>query len=215
MLPHFTLKSPSGRVVLVPSAQEFDKEVATLRTHPATRRYLSFFPEELSLEGAAALREGRKNEESCIDFTIIVFQPPAIDGTEPEPRFAGQIGLFHLDHTQKSCAAGILVHPDFHRGGVATEALYLLLKLAFEDENFRMHRVIFETSPINVAMRGWLESFEIQHEFTFREAWKAINKDEWEDVVGYSVLEKEWQEAVKDRLESRIKRYVKVPNSQT
>ena len=211
MLAQFTLESPSGRIALVPPDQKYDREVAVLRAHPGTRRYLSFFPEEQSLEDAIALREGRKKEETCIDF-VILFQPSSTDGVEQEPQFTGQTGLFHLDHTHKSCAAGILIHPDFHRGGVATETLYLVLKLAFEDEKFKMHRVVFETSPRNVPMRGWLESFGIPHEFTFREAWKTINKEQWEDVVGYCILEKEWQETVKDRLEARVKRYVKAAN---
>ena len=99
------------------------------------------------------------------------------------------------------------MNPDLFRSGVATETLYLVLKLAFEDANLRMHRVIFETSPQNVRMRAWLERFGIYHEFTFREAWKAVDKDEWEDVVGYSILEREWKESIKGKLEDHINRY--------
>ncbi|KAH8119771.1 acyl-CoA N-acyltransferase [Phellopilus nigrolimitatus] len=109
------------------------------------------------------------------------------------PKFIGMTGLFNIDRPNDSCSMGILIHPDYFRGGFATQVLYTLMVYAFEDDNQHMHRIVFETGADNIQMRGWLENVVgAQMEFRWREAWKAA-PGQWIDAVGYSILEHEWR----------------------
>ena len=82
-----------------------------------------------------------------------------------------------------------------------------MLQFAFEHEGLQMHRVGFETGDHNVQMRGWLENVAgATLECRWREAWK-LSDGKWVDMIGYGLLDREWEGGVKLALESRIKRH--------
>jgi RimJ/RimL family protein N-acetyltransferase len=187
-----SLSSPIGRLTLVPATAADDEAVAILRSHPTTLRYLEILPEHVSVEDVRKRRESRDEDETIVDFLM-----KSQDG-----KLAGMCGLFHIEKDWDSCEVGILVSPDCHRGGYATEALYMVLKYAFEDRQF--NRATFSTGLNNVGMRGWCEMAGATHESTWRQYWK--NRDgSYADVVGYSILAHEW-EATKEVLEARMRR---------
>lgn len=198
-----TLTSEAGRIVLTPPDSTDDAALAILRTHPFTRRYLPFFPEQFTVEQAATQREERAEDPRYLTFHVHMSSP-----VEPSARLAGNptlIGLvllLNIDEPNDSCSAGVMMSPHFHRGGFATEALYVLLKFGFEERKF--HRVQFETGAENVAMRGWLEQTAgVPLEFRWREAWK-VSDGKYGDAVGYSILQQEWEGVVKGRLERKL-----------
>ncbi|KAJ7468020.1 acyl-CoA N-acyltransferase [Mycena latifolia] len=111
--------------------------------------------------------------------------------------------ITHINNEFKSCDIGILICPEYFRGGLATDALYTVLSYAFEEQNF--HRVGFSTAADNAGMRGWLDWAGATLEGINRESWSDGNGG-FTDVCLYSILEREWKETVKDRLEGRIHR---------
>lgn len=72
-----TLRSPKGRLILVPANAADDELVAKLRTDPVTRRYLPYFPESLTVDEARALREKRA-AAGALSFNVHILNP---DGT--------------------------------------------------------------------------------------------------------------------------------------
>ncbi|KAI5118043.1 hypothetical protein M0805_005892 [Coniferiporia weirii] len=195
------LTSPSGRIKLVTPDPLYDEDVARLRSHPVTLRYLPFLPTHVSAEDTRKQRESRAKREAVLDLNILL-----INGDD-EPKLVDVTGLFDIDRLNANCLVGILIHPDYFRSGLATRALYMLMKYAFEDDAQRMHRVVYETGADNVQMRGWLENVVgVQMEFRLREAWKAA-PGKRVDAVGYSILEHEWKDTVKGRLEARLDRH--------
>ncbi|KII90697.1 hypothetical protein PLICRDRAFT_541879 [Plicaturopsis crispa FD-325 SS-3] len=187
------LTSRTGRLTLRAPVEADDEAMAALRSHPRTREYLRFLPEHCSVADARARRESRARDESILDFIA-----HASDGGA----FVGTCTIYSIDPLNDSCWLGLLVDPAFHRGGYATEMLHALLRYVFEERS--MHRVAFDTGIDNVAMRGWLENVAgAKHEFTWRECWKD-GPGQWLDVVGYSILEREWRDTVKGNLERRL-----------
>jgi len=120
----------------------------------------------------------------------------------PAYAFAAQCTIMHIDETNKSAELGLIVRPDLHRTGIATEMLYLLLRLAFEHPDLKLHRAYFTTGYSNVQMKGWFEAYGILQEFRLREAW-SDGKGGYVDAVGYSVLDWEWGD-LKERLERKL-----------
>ncbi|KAJ7247892.1 acyl-CoA N-acyltransferase, partial [Mycena haematopus] len=118
-------------------------------------------------------------------------------------KLVGTVGISHIVPVFNSCEVGIIISPDYHRGGLATDALYTLLAYVFEEKKF--HRAGFVTAANNVGMRGWLDKAGATLEGTLREAWSDGNGG-FTDVSMYSILEREWAETVKPRLEVRINR---------
>ncbi|KAJ7170264.1 acyl-CoA N-acyltransferase [Mycena crocata] len=191
-----SLTSKSGRIMLVPPSEADDGHMAALRSHPETRRYISFFPEHFTPEEARARRLDRQPNKELVDFSVY-------DITASPPKFVGSTGIFKIDEAFKACESGITICPDLFRGGYATEALHGVLTHAFEER--KIHRVSFQTSTDNSRMRGWFERFGITLEGTLRDGW-ADGSGGYTNVCLYSVLEQEWAQTVKVKMEEQINR---------
>ncbi|KAJ7666002.1 acyl-CoA N-acyltransferase [Mycena polygramma] len=198
MIFNETLTSLSGRVLLVPPTPSDDASMAALRSHPETRRYIPFFPENCTPEDARERRLSREPNAAIVDFSIYAVTPGS------SPKFVGSTGIFDIDEAFKSCEAGVSISPDSFRGGYATDALHRVLAYAFEER--KLHRVEFQTtSDNNVGMRGWLDMAGATLEATQRESWPD-GRGGYIDICVYGILEKEWRDTVKIRLEERIDR---------
>ncbi|KAJ7064798.1 acyl-CoA N-acyltransferase, partial [Mycena amicta] len=191
-----------GRYVLDPPTAEVDPHFVALRNHPETRRYIpsQFFPDNFTVEAARERREARASDPAIVDFAI---------HSTASARYLGAVGIFHIDQTSKSCEAGIAISPDAFRSGVATDAMYAVLRYAFETRG--LHRVVYHTSASNVRMRGWLDRYGATLEGVLREVWPSSD-GEFTDACIYSILDREWQETVKPRLEERITASLPITN---
>ena len=135
-------------------------------------------------------------EEQSLNFTVYLHNS---DGTMS---FAGSASLFQIDSFNDSCSIGILISPEYHRRGVASEVLYMLFIFAFEQK--KLHRVVFDTGADNVKMQGWLENvLGAQLEYRNRECWKA-GPGQYVDAIGYAILDRDWAGGMKARLEQRL-----------
>ncbi|KAF8186859.1 acyl-CoA N-acyltransferase [Mycena galopus ATCC 62051] len=200
-----TLPSQSGRIVLVSPREEYDSAVAALRSHPETLRHLGFLRGHVStVEEARAHRIARAADDTWVSFHIHLTTTGAeSESTDGSGAFGGTVALSHIDTQFNSCEVGILVSPAYFRGGLATDALYTILVYAFETRKF--HRVEFVTAVGNIGMRGWLDKAGVTLEGTKRDGWTDGNGG-YTDVCLYSILEREWTETVKSRLEVRLNR---------
>jgi len=193
---NISLESPWSRIKLVPPAVTDDEACAVCRTHPITRRYLQFLPEHMTAEEAGIRRATRAEDSHILDFNIHYLKH------DETTQFAGVTGFFNLDEGNLSCEVGLLVAPDLHGKGLATEALYLVLQYIFEER--KLHRATFETGADNVGMRGWLEKVAgARLESDRKECWKKPDGT-FTDVKGYAILESEWKGRVKNRLINRM-----------
>lgn len=94
-----------------------------------------------------------------------------------------------------TCEIGIILHHPYWRQGIATEALYLCLRYAFE--SLGLERVDWFTSVGNKDMRGWCEDFVQMKPFD-------IMLDNLGASVGYSLSLTEWQSRVGHLLEQKV-----------
>ena len=88
--------------------------------------------------------------------------------------------------------------------GANTEAKYLLMRHAFEDEGYL--RVEFKTDATNARARGALAALPSTFEGVFRKH-MIVRGGERRDSAWYSVIDDEWP-TVKARLEARIAPHV-------
>jgi RimJ/RimL family protein N-acetyltransferase len=197
MILQGSLSSLSGRVLLVPPSESDDPFVAALRCHPETRRYIPFFPEHCAPDEARDRRISREASKEIVDFSIYAVT------SESAPKYIGATMIFNIDETFKSCEAGVSISPDSFRGGFATDALHTVLTYAFEER--RLHRVVFQTATNNIRMRGWLERYEATLEGILRDGW-SDGAGGYTDACLYSILEQEWTQTVKTKMEERINR---------
>jgi RimJ/RimL family protein N-acetyltransferase len=189
------------RIALKTPSEEDDAAVAAMRSHPATLRYLNFLPTQCSIDDARKRRIERTSDSRTRDFHIHLCRG---SGEAPQSleTFVGTCGLTDINLINCSAEAGILISPNVHRTGLGSEALYFLLNFAFHDLN--LHRVVFETARDNIPMRAWFTTaLGIEAEAFLKEAWKC--EGGWMDAVIYRILEQEWRNTLKTRLENRIK----------
>ena len=194
------LDSPIKRIKLVPPSSSDDAASATCRAHPTSRQFLRFLPEHMSADEARIRREERAEDKRIVDFNVH-YKPK--DGNII---FGGFCGFFNLDAYHNSCETGIIVAPELHGTGVATEAFYVLLQYIFEDR--KIHRTTFETGADNLPMQRWLETVAgARLESERKDAWRALDGS-YSDVRGYAILETEWHGHIKAQLEKRLARYM-------
>jgi len=198
------LSYPNGRIVLThPAPPSDDSATHRLYTHPHTLKYLPFWRGDKSLEQVTARRELRANDpEGFRDFRIHLVHP-----SPGSPDLIGTVGFIFTNHANDSSELGIIIAPEVHKAGYASEAIYLLLEHGFtstEQGGVGLNRVQFTTAAMNTPMRRWLEdALGATHESTLREAWKS--GDEYIDAIGYSILRREWDEGgAKARLSRRV-----------
>ncbi|KAF8186863.1 acyl-CoA N-acyltransferase, partial [Mycena galopus ATCC 62051] len=191
--------SQSGRIILVPPRAEDDAAFAALYSHPESLRHLGFLQGQVStVKEARAYRITHATDETLLTFYIHLTtgSKESIDGSGP---FGGVVSLSYISTQFNSCEAGVIVNPEYFRTGLATDALYTILVYAFETRKF--HRAGFATAVGNVGMRGWLDKAGATLEGTKRDGWTDGNGG-YTDLCVYSILEREWAETVKPRLEN-------------
>ncbi|KAF7318772.1 N-acetyltransferase domain-containing protein [Mycena chlorophos] len=189
-----TLTTRSGRVELRPPSEAYDETVVLMRSRPFALRYLPLSPQTNTIEEVRALRLARLSDKNRIPFQII---------TTDTNDLVGSASLHRIDRAQRSCDVGIVLREEYARGGYATDALHAIMGHAFEEE--KMHRVTFRTSDRNIPMRGWLEMAGAKLEGVLREAWPVGDAD-FMDCCIYGILESDWEQVVKPKLEERIDR---------
>ncbi|KAG8904318.1 snoRNA-binding rRNA-processing protein imp4 [Tulasnella sp. 403] len=206
MSQEIRLSLPNGRIELVwPPPPEDDPDTHALYTHPSILAALPFWSASTTLEQISARRKKRTNDPANYrDFRIHHRFPSQASHL---PHLLGTVGYISLSSENCAAEAGIIIAPEVHRGGYASEAMLLLLEYGFksiEEGGLGMNRIQFTTAAMNGAMRGWLESaLGATQEGTLREAWKS--GEEYIDAIGYSILRREWYEGgAKERLERRV-----------
>ena len=80
-----------------------------------------------------------RRERRARDSTVVGLDGFLCDDEGINPRFIAITGLFNIDAMNETCSVGILIHPDYSRGGYVTQTLYTVLKFAFEDDSKNMH----------------------------------------------------------------------------
>ncbi|KAF8574724.1 acyl-CoA N-acyltransferase [Ramaria rubella] len=204
--PKTPLKSPWGRLVLLPPRPEDDDDAAALRSDPEALRHLLFMPRSMTQDEWRTIREKRDADDTVWNAHVHFVTPPRLlsqtHSSTPLSTSAGQVGIMNINTVNRSGEAGLILSSAYHRTGIATEALYLTLREGFENPDLKLHRVHFVVSVDNVAMRGWLERFGVELESRMREAW-SDGEGGWVDTVIYSILEGEWP-ALKGRLEEKL-----------
>nr|GAT47816.1 predicted protein [Mycena chlorophos] len=190
-----TLTTRSGRIELRPPSAEYDAAVVLMRSHPFALRYLPNSPLTNTIEDVRALRLAILSDKNRIQFQIVT--------TDTTHDLVGSATLHRIDRARRSCDVGIMLREEYSRGGYATDALHAMMKHAFEEE--KMHRVSFHTSDRNAPMRGWLEMAGAKLEGVLREAWPVGDAD-FMDCCIYGILESDWEQMVKPKLEERIDR---------
>ncbi|KAF9024862.1 acyl-CoA N-acyltransferase [Hymenopellis radicata] len=140
---------------------------------------------------------GTRVESTYCDYHVHIVE-------EGIRKFVGMIGFRNLDEDNGSVEMGILLSPEFHGKGFGTETLYVLLCYLFEER--RLHRVSFQTSVDNAQMRGWFDDVAgVTLEGISRELWRSVeDRNSYVDVAIYCILEQEWRDAVKKRLNQRL-----------
>jgi RimJ/RimL family protein N-acetyltransferase len=103
------------------------------------------------------------------------------------PQLIGLASLFFLEDSLRQIGFQLMVHPDHHRQGIATEAVTGILDFAFRRLN--LHRVATVTDLRNVAACRMLEKAGLRRE---GECLKAkFQKGEWIGTALHACLREE------------------------
>ncbi|KAF8825383.1 hypothetical protein F5879DRAFT_723557 [Lentinula edodes] len=192
------ISSRTGRIKLIQPVEDHDSAFFSLHSHFQEHRYIEFHP----VSGTSAAsnvakfrRELHRGSASAVhEFHVLQCQP---NGSSLSS--IGWTWVHRIDTIEKSCEAGIVVK----RSGYTSDILYTLFSYVFE--KLQLHRVCIKTENDNLEMRGWLEiRAGAKIEIKEREAWTDLINGGYCNVVGYGILDWEWQNRIKAILESRL-----------
>jgi len=103
----------------------------------------------------------------------------------------GEIVLDQIDWTTRSAWLSLEMRPAYRGRGYDTEAVVLMLELAFDE--FRLHRVGVNTPAVNYRARSMYESLGFRMDGRLRDA--HPDGDGWCDAVLLSLLADEFHAA--------------------
>ncbi|MCR9290435.1 MAG: GNAT family N-acetyltransferase [Bacteroidetes bacterium] len=102
-------------------------------------------------------------------------------------RMIGYFGYWRLVKEHCRAEIGYLLHPDYWRKGIMTEAMSPTLKFGFSQ--FHLHSIEANVNLENDRSKGILEKFGFQKEAHFRENY--YHDGEFLDSIIYCLLEKD------------------------
>lgn len=106
-------------------------------------------------------------------------------------RLMGTCSLVVDEPRWRRAHIGYVVHPDYQRQGVATEAALLLLRFGFEA--LGLHRIEATCDPRNLASTRVLEKVGMTLEGRRRQ--DLLIRDGWRNSLLFAILEDEWRSA--------------------
>ncbi|ORX95644.1 acyl-CoA N-acyltransferase [Basidiobolus meristosporus CBS 931.73] len=221
-----TLTSP--RLILRMPLEKDEEAIREIISHPRTMKYLRFMSHEPDGWTIPEVRERLRNqiEEQSrsvrATFHLLERSQPIEPETDPadtdglkvlkvfenledtrdNQNLIGFGGLNFVNYKDMETCMGIILHYPFQGKGYATEVLYLTLWYAFEV--LHMHRMLVQTTEPNEGMRGWMEKLcGVSVESVRRECIR-LNESTWVNSWDYSILENEWRDLVKPRIEKKL-----------
>lgn len=104
----------------------------------------------------------------------------------PNEKVIGYICLWKIELENCRCEIGYVLHSDYHRKGVMTEALIAVLKHCFEI--MELHSIVAQVNPENIASISLLKSLGFVQEAYFKENYFFNGR--FMDTAVFTLLEK-------------------------
>lgn len=161
-------------------------DYAAMVGDPEITRFLVWGPRT----GEAARESFERRKTASVDnpaTPMLLFA--AID--RASGRFIGDVGLFSVDRDHRSAEVGYILHPDFHRRGLAVEASRAVMKVGFE--MLGLHRIFARCDDRNAASARVMQKLGMRYEGHFLS--DTFAKGEWSGTLYYAMLEDEWRAA--------------------
>jgi RimJ/RimL family protein N-acetyltransferase len=190
---HLTRPIETVRLLLRPFEAADLEALADLQSRPDVARYLYWEPRTRRQVKAALKRKvdwrSIEREGDTLNLAVVP-RTPATGGGQGSgrPALIGDTLLTYTSAVHNQAELGYLFHPDWQGQGLATEAAWALVDLAFT--RLGVHRVFAHLDARNERSARLLERLGMR-----REAHLVQNewvKGEWTDDVVYAVLNDEW-----------------------
>ena len=182
----FELTGPveTERLLLRPFAAGDFEAVFAMQSRPDVARYL-YWEARTEAEVRAALE--RKIGGVAIRSEGDALFLAAVLKTTDE--VVGDVVLEYVSREHRTGEIGYIVHPDHQGNGYATEAMTVLLRLAFDELD--LHRVIGRVEARNAPSARVLEKLGMRQEAHLVE--NEYVKGEWQSELVYAILDREWR----------------------
>lgn len=155
----------------------------TLRTHADVKRYINKENPKNILETEARIRlvhEGFSNGSS-IAWVIALKEKPN--------EMIGEMGYYRTDLANYRAEVGYMLHPNFWRKGLVSEALRVVISLGFNE--IKLHSISATINPGNNASRQVLLKHGFEKEAYFKEDYYF--QGEFLDTEIYGLLNRDWK----------------------
>ncbi len=182
----FELSGPveTERLLLRPfAAGDFDA-VFAMQSRPDVARYL-YWEARTEAEVRTALE--KKIAGVAIHSEGDVLFLAAVLKTTNE--LVGDVVLEWVSQQHRTGEVGYIVHPDHQGRGYATEAVGVLLRVAFDELD--LHRVVGRVEARNAPSARVLEKLGMRREAHLVE--NEYVKGEWQSELVYAILDREWR----------------------
>ncbi|POY37521.1 N-acetyltransferase [Solitalea longa] len=138
-----------------------------LRSHPYVLKYLDRVPPKSTDEIRELIKQIKKiySSNDGINWVITIIGNDEIVGT---------IGFWKIQKEHHRAEIGYMLHPDFWRTGIMSEALDCVLAYGFNQLNF--HSVEANVNPANNASINLLKKLNFIQEAYFKENYYANGK---------------------------------------
>lgn len=156
------------------------EDMLDLRSDPVVLKYIGREPLKSIEEAKDYIQENLQKIEDGKLWLWAIRDRTAIH------ELMGSIALFKIDETHHRCSVGYSLRTKFHRKGVLSECLPVVLDFAFQEA--KLHSIQAEIDPENIASEKLLLKMGFKKEGYFTE--NFCFRGEYLDAAIFSLLEK-------------------------
>lgn len=159
------------------------KALFALRTHEDVKRYINKENPKNIKETEARIRQVHEgyNNKTSVAWVIALKNNPT--------EMIGEIGYYRTDLANHRAEIGYMLHPNFWRKGLVSEALSEVIALGFKE--IKLHSISATINPSNDASRQILLKHGFEKEAYFKEDYYF--KGEFLDTEIYGLLNSNWK----------------------
>lgn len=167
------------------TVDDFDA-VHVYASDPVVTRYTAFGPNTVEqTKGFLQFVSGESSQEDRANYTFGLVH-------KQTNKLIGSCGLMRSDTNGPQYGFGYVLHKDWWRQGLASEATAALVKFGFDE--LRAHRLWAHVFLGNTASERLLQKLGFRHEGCALRSFYI--RDAWHDLQTFAMLRSEWEKRV-------------------
>lgn len=150
------MKLETERLILKPIDESYTEDILKIRGNETINQFVNRNPPKNNYDALQFILTIKENTRNQTSFYWGI-------SLKDHPNLIGTICLWNFSEDRKEAEVGYELLPEYHRKGIMSEALAVIVDFAFK--NLHLHEIVAMTHKLNENSKGLL----LKHDFVLQE----------------------------------------------